>query len=56
MNWFRKKKSKMTKEQKENLLKLKNIESFCNIYHGAIKKYGDDGHDQFVELLERKDE
>jgi hypothetical protein len=32
---------------------MKNIESICNLYHGAVRKYGDDGHDQFVELLKR---
>ncbi len=32
---------------------MRNIEAFCNLYHGAVRKYGDDGHDQFVELIER---
>ena len=34
---------------------MRNIEALCNLYHGAVRKYGDDGHDQFVELMERAD-
>ena len=32
---------------------MRNIEALCNLYHGAIRRYGDDGHDQFVQLMNR---
>ena len=32
---------------------LKNIEHFCNFYHAAVDKYGDEAHDLIVEKLER---
>jgi hypothetical protein len=32
---------------------MQGLEALANLYHGAVRKYGDDGHDQFVELMNR---
>lgn len=50
---FKKKRKPMTPEQEANALRF--IEQFANLYHGSVKKYGDDGHDQFVEVIERSE-
>lgn len=42
----------MTPEQEERL--MKNLEAMARLYHGAVRKYGDDGHDQFVDLVSRQ--
>ena len=41
------------KPKEIDLKQLEGIKAFCNLYHGAVRKYGDDGHDQFVQLMDR---
>ena len=48
-DWFCKKPERIEISDKQ----MRGIESFSNLYHGAVRKYGDDGHDQFVELMKR---
>ena len=54
MNWIKRLLRK--KPQKRQMTEDEVIaftKQFCGLYHAACRKYGDDGHDQFKQVIER---
>ncbi len=54
MNWIKKLfKHKPTKRPMTEDEIIEFSKQFCDLYHASCQKYGDDGHDQFKEVIER---